>query len=194
MTSTDQSLEPLPNTKAVTEAMDQIRQMSLTDVPQLPEHLFRKYILPIYASTTGRVNLDPWYAVAGALNRPIDVIDDIGVFLFRAPPIQGTVITNTTRPISQSVGEIVQLAELKSKISPKLGQAYLVNSLRAIAPKANMDLEPLRQLNIIFKYYRDLNLEVIGGNIDEIKLPSAIELEAAVQERQVGFTGEYDEL
>lgn len=194
MNPNEQNLQPLTTTKAVSEAMEQIRQIGLTDVPQLPEYLFRKYILPIYASTTGQVNLDPWYAVAGSLNRSIDVIDEAGNILFRAPPIQGTVVTNTTRPLTQAVGEIIQLSELKSKMSPKLGQAYMTNALRAIAPKANMDLEPIRQLNIIFKYYRDLGLEVIGGNIDEIKLPVAIEHEAAAKERQSGFTGEYDEL
>lgn len=170
-------------TPAQLEAMKFLVGLVEKDVPKLPEPLFISHILPILTDQSGAADLSNWLAVAGTPNRPIDVVDGIGNVLFRVPALQRTVRTVTLRDERPNYGNLVTHAELMRKNSPIAADAWLKQALDKTVPKGGVDLEPVHQLNEIFKRY-NLPLLPVG--------PSPTE-EKQVEQRAATFTGEYDD-
>lgn len=166
------------------QALLNIADLTNLEVPKLPEPLFLSHILPILQDTSGHADITNWLRVAGSLNRPIDVIDGTGNVLFRVPALQGTVQTKSERDGRIPISAIQSTAALKRRQSPIAGENYLTHALEKAVPKTKLDLEPILQLNAIFKRY----------NLPEIQIAHSVEVSHQAEERQIGFTGEYDDL
>lgn len=171
----------LPNQK---QALLDIADLTKADVPKLPEPLFLSHIMPLLRDTSGKADVTNWLKVAGSLNRPIDVVDAVGNVLFRVPALQGTIPTKATRDGRIPIANIQSKAALKRQQSPIAGERYLTTALSKSVPKVKVDLTPILQLNAIFKRY----------DLPEIPIAHNVEVVRQAEERQVGFTGEYDDL
>jgi hypothetical protein len=170
-------------TPAQLESMKFLVGLVDTDVPKLPEHLFIARILPILTDTTGAADLGDWLLVAGTLNRPIDVVDGVGNVLFRVPPLQRTVRTISVREERPNYGNLVTHSELMRKNSPQAADMWLRQALDRNLPQGGVDLEPVHQLNEIFKRY-NLPLLPVGESPAE---------EKQAEERKAIFTDDLDD-
>jgi hypothetical protein len=174
-----------PNTAVATQAMADLKRMTELDVPKLPEDLFISKLLPMLADNSGKpVDVDVWLQIAGSLNRPIDVIDITGTVLFRVPALQRGLSTNTMRNPRYAINEIVATAEMKNKMNPRSKEPFLLKELSGRVPTQTKDIEPLMQMNAIFKRY----------GYAEIPIAQHAALTKEAEDRSVGFTGEFDEL
>lgn len=129
------------------------------DVPQLPEHIFCQYLLPILATTAKgeKVDLNVWTDIAGTTYRPIDVIDTAGNVLYRVPSLHRTLPTEvrdrSPQSAQRSVYSIANRSELLSKNSPRAGKAFLNNALSTKVPKVGVDLDRARAFDAILRRY-----------------------------------------
>lgn len=177
----------------VREIMMKVREVALNDVPVMPEPLFRSHILPILTDTTGKADLTNWILVAGALNRAIDVVDPhSGEILFRAPPLQGTISTKAERDTRPPLGKIMKDWELHKARSPLAAKKFLSDALDDAVPvKAQMNLEPLRMLNKVFRYYELPLITIPGEKPEDAKLATDQPDDVT---SNVDVTGEYDDI
>lgn len=165
-------------------AMEQILALTKNDFPKLPEPLFISHILPILCDASGKADVTAWLQVAGSLNRAIDVVDGAGNVLFRCPPLQRALPTRVARDGRPPIAEVSTQANLRRQQSPARGEAYFEQAMNARVPRTRLDLEPLLQLNAIFRRY----------NIPEIPIAKETELKHEAEKRGSEFTGEYDDL
>lgn len=177
---------------AVREIMLRVHEATLNDVPKLPEPLFRSHILPILTDTTGKANLSNWILVAGSLNRAIDVINQNGEVLFRAPPLQGSITTKTERDERPPLGKILKDWELHRGRSPIAARKFINDALSdAVPEKQRVNLEPLRMLNKIFRYYNLALIPIPGEAAEDTKLATETPTDT---QSNVDFTGDFDDI
>lgn len=176
---------------AVREIMLKVHNARLHDVPRLPEPLFRSHILPILIDTSGKADMGNWIAVAGSLNRAIDVVGPDGEVMFRAPPLQGTVRTRTTRTQRHPLHAIVDRWDKHKVKSPIAAEKYMRAALAASVPEPlPPDLTPVAMLNVIFRHY-GLEEIKIGGKAIGAENPA--EQETPSDEGNVHFTDGFDD-
>jgi hypothetical protein len=178
-----QDKPPRPLEPGIKAAMDTIMDLTKSDVPKLPEPLFLERIMPILQDTSGKVDVEPWLLVAGTLNRPIDVVDGGGTVLFRVPALQRQLPTRTSEDRRHPLATVAAETALRMRRSPIEAEHFLEHALNARLPRAPIDLEPIKQLNEIFRRY----------NQPEIPLGKEIAAEIDVAERGAGFNGSVDD-
>lgn len=144
---------PLEMTEETRQAIRALTTLSNEDVPKVHESVFGDVILAGILGKNGPVTFEPWIIVAGNIMRPIDVVDDAGVVLFRAPPALRSLPSTTPRHRSETLGEIVQTANQKTAIHPVLGARFLEGALNSAVPKIQDDPKLLQQWNRILRHY-----------------------------------------
>lgn len=102
---------------------------------QLPEHIFVRDFLPIFA---GKVPLNKvkdfiqvWVSISGAPTSPVDIIDRKGEVLFTVPGLFDTnFIDPSKKDGSMNFAEIVHFAKLHNSISPSLEKKVFIDNVQ----------------------------------------------------------------
>lgn len=148
-------LQPPPeNSPEVSEAFRVLALTGETDVPTIPESLFKEHILPMLAQPAGtKVDLTKWLEVAGTPLRAIDVADDnSGNVLFRLPPLMRTLPTVYQQEVNY--GNIVVGAQAREQIHPAQSDRYLQSELSKARTGATLlDVETAKTWNAIRARY-----------------------------------------
>ena len=141
------------------EAMLSISDMTDNIVRAVPEHTFRTKYLPLFVNTTGKVDLSKWLDVSGTAYESVNVVKD-GRVLFVVPPLvkrHPTLINVDSRfSASTIVAESIQ----HHSRHPALGMSHLMNNLGGKVLKEGVNLEEVKQWNMILQYY---GYPIIGG-------------------------------
>lgn len=112
--------------------------IDLTEVTinKVPRDIFYHHFLPLFSGQdySRKEELLPiWYQIAGAANKPVDVVDSAGKVLVRVPPVQNNYLIS---PITKRVGGMhfeTEQAKQYAQASPLQGEAMLNNSLNRTA-------------------------------------------------------------
>lgn len=177
----------------INEDLQRILKEVEADVPRIREYEFKKYLLPLIASTDEK-NLDVesiWLQFSGDWRRPIDVMaDDLtsdevetATPLFRVPALVAGIDTPFKQSSHNSTYELIRNAQRKMQIVPKAGEEALVRGLsERIKPAGDRD-EHIRQWAAIYKRY---NLTHLLTKDDQV--------ESGIQSDTKGAFDGYDEL
>jgi hypothetical protein len=100
---------------------------------QLPEYIFVERFLPFFSgqlpvSDYPNLFID-WISIAGAPNREVAIIDDNNNELYRVPAIMSTESVGLAN--KNTLSEIFEEYELRSRQLPIVGQKYLATALAA---------------------------------------------------------------
>lgn len=105
-------------------------------VNKIPKDIFFYHFLPLFSGQdyTRKDELLPiWYQIAGATNKPVDVVDDKGKVIVRVPPVQNNYLI---APITKRTGSMhyeAEQAKQYAQASPLQGEAMLNGSLTRTA-------------------------------------------------------------
>ena len=179
---------PVEMPEDVRLAIEQLRELTDSDVPKLPEHLFRQHLLPVLTNTSGNVDLRIWLDIAGAANRPIDVVDGAGKVLFRVPALIRYIPTRLNGSPRDSLSQLLATAKLQSERHPALGNAYLKSALETKDPRVGPDLESAKQWSAILVRYGYPPLPIPGLE------PAVDDSQKTASEGRSIFSDEYEEL
>lgn len=136
-----------------TSAFDAILEEEERRIARVSEPFFRRELLPLIVSDDPNTSFIPWLNVAGSWSTPIDVVDEQGQVLFRAPAL----VANSAMPFRQSphnsASEIIQNASRKMEAVPRAGIEFLKKNLTPRIRPSGDRQEALRQWAYIYRRY-----------------------------------------
>lgn len=136
------------------EGMEFFDQITDNDAAPVPEPVFVEHLLPMLANRSGKQNLDKWQEIAGTVMRPLDVYDPkTEKVLFRVPPILRSIDEEFTGHGKLSAYEIVQTAEQKRRVMPRMGDAHIEANLTNRVRHIPAISDQVIQWNEILKRY-----------------------------------------
>lgn len=153
-------IQPLSGKDAVVRALEALTQMGDEDVPKVQEVFFVHRIIPMLLDTTGDVDITLWIDITGALQRPMDVVNENEEVLFRVPSPFSSFPTSTRRDKFKGIGSVVADAKSHSELHPAIGERVLRQGLAKALPPVHVDLEKARIWNGILVRYGFEPLEV----------------------------------
>ena len=167
-------------------AMEDLARITEKDAARIPEPVFVQHILPMLTNYSGNQDLTRWQQVAGHVMRPLEVFDPrTQETLFRVPPILRKIDREFTGRGRQSAYEILQTAEQKRKVVPRLGDAHIRNHLGSRIEHVPVDPQDIYQWNSILKRY---------GYEPVVKKEKAPESTDESSDTDPSFVQEYDDL
>jgi hypothetical protein len=156
-------IPPAPNSPELVEAFQILATVGETDVPRVPESIFREHLLPMLAAPAGtKVDLTRWSDIAGTPLRAIDVADDnTGEVLFRVPPLMRSMPTVFQQEVNYA--NIVVETQARENVHPMQADHFLRTALSKARTGATLlDVETAAQWNLIRQRYGLPLLPLIG--------------------------------
>lgn len=146
--------EELPSDRRHRQILDDILEDTANTMPVLPEPIFVKHFLPLFASEE-EVDLTPWLDVAGNAQNPVRVINREGEVLFTVPPLLRDVPFRGERGEGDGnpINEVIEDALNQGRMSPVLGNRLVRSALEERLVRIPTDLNVLEQWNEIFRRY-----------------------------------------
>ena len=99
---------------------------------RLPEHLFLKYFLPVFANQRPAPEdfISTWVSIAGQPAGEVQIVDNANNVLFTVPPLMDTHHIKRLRPDgSMDFSSIGQMLALHAQSNPKLAEANYQQNL-----------------------------------------------------------------
>jgi len=118
------------NGPALDMALDDILRLSKEDVPRLPAAAFIALILTPLTERNIPLFRENWMRIAGALQRPIEVVDASGESIHRAPSIVMQIPARVSESHRDSLSEISEQAAKYSEYNGRMGQMYMADNMR----------------------------------------------------------------
>lgn len=118
------------NGPALAIALDDIIRMSKEDVPRLPAAVFIGALLTPLTQRDIPQFRENWHRVAGALQRPIDVVDAAGELIQRAPSLVMQVPGRYSEGHRVSLAEISEQAAKYAEYNGRMGEMYMADNMR----------------------------------------------------------------
>lgn len=167
-------LRPLATPEDVRSAMAQLTQLADSDVPRVPEAIFVRHVLPILTDRSGEVDVSVWLDLAGAATRPMDVVNPANEVLFRVPALMSRIPTRKHNTARESISTVVNEAQLKEKVHPKMGEIALEAGLKRHQTPRRADMETAKQWNAILVRYGYPPIAEVGEvSPSDLKAPEA---------------------
>jgi hypothetical protein len=111
-------------------ALDAIIDEARNDTPKIPAQVFYDLIMRPLTDRNVEVFQENWKRIAGALQRPIDVCDNDGNVVARAPSIVLSVPIRYANSPRESLSEIAEQARRHAELSPQIGEMYMADNMR----------------------------------------------------------------
>lgn len=145
--------EPIvKNSQHVKEAITELSQLFLVDVPNCTEEYFRSAILPMLLSEEERPSLQPWLAVSDNVKRPLDVYRG-SELLFRCPPIGRRFSFKEARHRGDTMFEHVAKSLQKDDVVPTLGQRYINNAVKSKTRLVALSEKEKEEWRVVFRHF-----------------------------------------
>ena len=133
-------------------ALDALEKLREEMIGKLPESIFVKKFLPLFASQEQNVDISEWLNVCHNAYLPVDIVSGNEV-LFRVPSLVKQIPTKVSRRGQDSVYEMMETVVKKTAINPNLGKNYLDRQLDIRIQRLGITPEEVKVWNEIFSRY-----------------------------------------
>lgn len=145
--------EPIvKNTDRQKEAIQELQELFITDVPRCTEDYFRDAILPMLMSEDSQVSLEPWLRVSDNVKRPLEVYRG-NQLLFRCPPIARRFNFKNARHKGDTMFEHVAKSLQKDDVVPTLGQRYINNAVKSKTQVVGMSATEKAEWRVVLNHF-----------------------------------------